>query len=109
MVMSYNIYIYMELLDVHKSNQGNTTNLNISFSIENEEKKRAAQVEPTTYCLLGRCSTTELLRQLNGRVESRQYKARATSLTNLINKQTLTQHQGVDRGNQTTNDVPTPN
>ena len=40
--------------------QGNTTNLNNSFSIENE--KRAAQVglEPTTHCLLGRCSTTEL-------------------------------------------------
>ena len=40
-----------------KSRQGNTTNLNISFSTENE--KRAAQVglEPTTYCLRGRCST----------------------------------------------------
>ena len=60
--------------------QGNTTtNLNISFSIENE--KRAAQVglEPTTHCLLGRCSTTELPRQLNRWVESRQYTARATS------------------------------
>ena len=40
-----------------KSKQGNTTNLNISFSMENE--KRAAQVgfEPTAYCLRGRCST----------------------------------------------------
>ena len=40
-----------------KSKQGNTTNLNISFSMENE--KRAAQVgfKPTTYCLRGRCST----------------------------------------------------
>ena len=70
-----------KMLDLHKSKQGNTTNMNISFSIENE--KRAAQVglEPTTYCLLRRCSTTKLLRQLNGWVESRQYKARATSLT----------------------------
>ena len=70
-----------KLLDLHKSKQGNTTNLNISFSIENE--KRAAQVglEPTTYCILSRCSTTKLPRQLNGWVESRQYKARATSLT----------------------------
>ena len=70
-----------KLLDLHKSKQGNTTNMNISFSIENE--KRAAQVglEPTTYCMLGRCSTTKLPRQLNGWVESRQYKARATSLT----------------------------
>ena len=41
-----------KLLDLHKSKQGNnTTNLNISFSVENE--KRAAQVglEPTTHCL----------------------------------------------------------
>ena len=40
-----------------KSKQGNTTNLNISFSMEKE--KRAAQVgfKPTTYCLRGRCST----------------------------------------------------
>ena len=47
-----------KLLDLHKSKQGNTTNLNIScFSMENE--KIAAQVgfEPTTYCLRGRCST----------------------------------------------------
>ena len=46
--------IYMELLNLHKSKQGN---LNISFSMENE--KIAAQVgfEPTTYCLRGRCST----------------------------------------------------
>ena len=45
-----------KLLDLHKSKQGNTTNLNISSSVEKE--KRAAQVglEPTTYCLLGRCS-----------------------------------------------------
>ena len=44
-------------LDLHKSKQGNTTNMNISFSMENE--KRAAQVglEPTTHCLRGRCST----------------------------------------------------
>ena len=46
------------LFDANRtSNQGNTTNVNISFSMENE--KRAAQVgfEPTTYCLRGRCST----------------------------------------------------
>ena len=46
-----------KLLDLHKSKLGNTTNLNISFSMENEN--RAAQVgfKPTTYCLRGRCST----------------------------------------------------
>ena len=39
-------------------------------------EKRAAQVglEPATLYLLGRCSTTELPRQLNGWVESRQHK-----------------------------------
>ena len=60
---------------------GNTTSLNNSFSKENE--KRAAQVglESTTYCLLGRCSTTKLLRQLNGWVESKQYKERVIGLT----------------------------
>ena len=51
------IYSTWKLVDlhVHKSKQGNTTNLNISFSMENE--KRAAQVgyEPTTHCLRGRC------------------------------------------------------
>ena len=57
-----------KLLDLHKSKQGNTTKLNISFPNE----KTAAQVglEPTTHCLLGRCSTTELPRQLDGWVES---------------------------------------
>ena len=43
--------------NVYKSKQGNTTNLNVSFSVENG--KRTAQVgfKPTTYCLRGRCST----------------------------------------------------
>ena len=61
---------------VHRSKQGNTTNLNISFSKENE--KRAAQVglEHTAY--EADALPTELPRQLNGWVESRQYKARAT-------------------------------
>ena len=40
----YSVVLYArelswELLDLHKSKQGNTTNLNISFSMENEEKK----------------------------------------------------------------------
>ena len=83
----------LKLLDLYKSKQGNTTTLNISFSIENEKRATQVGLEPMTYCLLGRCSTTELPRQLNGWVESRQYKTRATSLTNLINRQTLTQHQ----------------
>ena len=41
--------ITWELLDLHKSKQGNTTNMNISFYMKNE--KRAAQVgfKPTTY------------------------------------------------------------
>ena len=58
--------ITWELLDIHKSKQGNTTNLNISFSMENE--KRAAQVglEPTTYCLLGKCSTSDVQSNMSG-------------------------------------------
>ena len=54
-----------EPLDLHV-HQGNTTNLNISFSIEYEERAAQVGLEPTTYCLLGRCSTTKLPRQLNG-------------------------------------------
>ena len=50
------MYSTWELLDLHKSKQGDRTNQN-SFSMENE--KRAAQVrfEPMTYCLGGRYST----------------------------------------------------
>ena len=40
-----------------KSKQGDTTNLNISFSMENEKKAAQVGLEPTTYCLRGRCST----------------------------------------------------
>ena len=49
-----NVTIVRELLDLHESKQGNTTNLNISFSMESE--KRAAQVgfKPMTYVLLTR-------------------------------------------------------
>ena len=78
------IHVYInarKLLDLHKSKQGNTTNLNIYFSLENEKISAQVGLKPMTYCLLGRCSTTELPRQLNGWVESRQYKVRATSLT----------------------------
>ena len=55
----YSTYMYMAYNCMGtfrpKSTQGNTTNLNISFSMD----KKAAQVgiKPTTYCLQGRCST----------------------------------------------------
>ena len=69
-----------------KSKQGNTTNLNISFSMENE--KGAAQVgfKLTTYCLRGRCSNNCQLSYRGssaGWVESWQYKPRVTCLTKL--------------------------
>ena len=64
------LYGAWKLLDLINK-QGNTTNLNNSFFTENE--KRAAQVglESTTYCLLGRCSSSKLQRQLNGWAESK--------------------------------------
>ena len=72
-LVTYHVHTW-KLLDLHKSKQGNTTNQSNSLFKE----KRAAQVglEPTTYCLLGRCSTTELPRQLNGWVELRKYNLR---------------------------------
>ena len=50
------VYVYMGTVRP-KSKQGNTTNLNISFSIEND--KRAAQLgfKHMTYLLRGRCFT----------------------------------------------------
>ena len=50
------VYVYMGTVRP-KSKQGNTTNMNISFSIEND--KRAAQLgfQHMTYLLQGRCST----------------------------------------------------
>ena len=50
------VYVYMGTVRP-KSKQGNTTNMNISFSIEND--KRAAQLgfQHMTYLLRGRCST----------------------------------------------------
>ena len=53
-------FISWELLDLHKSKQGNTTNLNISFSMENEKKSCSGGLKPTTYCLRGRCSIDQL-------------------------------------------------
>ena len=47
-----------ERLDLRKSKQGNTTNLNISFS--NERKPVKVVFKPMTYSLL-----TELLKQLS--------------------------------------------
>ena len=72
-----------ELLDLHKSKQGNTTNLSISFSMENEEKKSCSGGTRTHDILLMR----QMFYQLSyrgssaGWAESRQYKARVTSLT----------------------------
>ena len=42
-----------------KSKQDNITNLNISFSMENEKIAAQVGLEPqhTLYCLQGRCST----------------------------------------------------
>ena len=84
-----------KLLDLYHSKQGNTTNLNISFSMENEKKKSCSGGIQTHDILL----TRQMLYQLSyrgssaGWVESRQYKARATSLTHdiLLTKQMLYQ------------------
>ena len=56
--------------------QDNKTNLYDSFFIEKEMEKellRWDSNEPMTYCLLGRCSTTKLPRELNGWVEPKLY------------------------------------
>ena len=69
----HSTWILLDLL--HKSKRGNTTNLNNSFSMENEKELLRWDSNPRhTASYIGRCSTTELPRQLNGWVESRQYK-----------------------------------
>ena len=70
-----------KLLDIHKSKQGNTTNLNISFSMKNE--KSCSVGTQTHDILLMRQTLYQLSYQGSsaGWVESRQYKARTTSLT----------------------------
>ena len=50
------VYVYMGTVRP-KSKQGNTTNMNISFSIENDKKAAQVRFEPMTYLLRGRCST----------------------------------------------------
>ena len=66
----------------HKSKQGNATNMNISFSMENEKKSCSGGIQTHDILL-----TRQMLYQLSyhgssaGWVESRQYKARATGLT----------------------------
>ena len=57
---------YMKTLRPTQNKQGNTTNLNNSFFTEKEKRTAQVGLKPTTYCLLGRCSTTKLPRQLNG-------------------------------------------
>ena len=54
--LSTYIYTYMKTLRPINRKQGKTTNPNNSFFLRKE--KRAARVgfEPTTHCLLGRCS-----------------------------------------------------
>ena len=53
-----------KLLDLHKSKQGNTTNLNISFSMENE--KELLRWDSNPQCTLNKADTlpTELPRRL---------------------------------------------
>ena len=73
---------YMKYLrPIYINQQENTTNLNNSFSIENDKRAAQVELEPTAYCLLGRCSTTKLPRQLNGWVESKLYKGNWSNLT----------------------------
>ena len=80
-----NLTIYTwKPLDLHKSKQGNTINLNISFSTE----KGAAQVgfEPTTYLhstYEAAALPTELPRQLSwlGRIKEEQGKGNQSNLT----------------------------
>ena len=80
-MVPYGHEFFMETIRL-KSNQGNTTNLNIYFSsMENEY--RAAQEVSNHDLLLTREVLYPVSYQdgLAGWVESRQYKARATSLT----------------------------
>ena len=54
-----------ELLDLHKSKQGNTTNLNISFSMENEKKSCSGGIRTHDIML-----TRQMLYQLSYRGRS---------------------------------------
>ena len=76
------MYDIRKLLDLHKSKQGNTTNLNISFSNE----KRAAQVgfEHTAY--EADVLPTELPRQPSWLGQIKVYKGNQSNLTRKIGK-----------------------
>ena len=71
----------MKLLDLHKSKQGNTTNMNISFSMENEKRAAQVELEPTTY--EADALPTELPWQLSwlGRIKVIQGKGNQSNLT----------------------------
>ena len=83
-----------------KSGQGNTTNLNFYFSIENKKELLRWGSNPRHTAYEADALPTELPRQLSwlGRIKAIQGKGNQSNL-NMINRQTQTQHQGADRGN----------
>ena len=74
-----------QYMDLHKSKQGNTTNLNISYSISMENEKRAAQVgfKPTNTAYEADALPTELPRHLSwlDRIKAIQGKGNQSNLT----------------------------
>ena len=73
------VHVYTgELVDLHKSNQDNTTNMNIPFSIENEKKKELLRWDskPRHTAYKAYALPTELPRQLCwlGRIKALQGK-----------------------------------
>ena len=73
----------MDTIRPHGSRQGNTKPPNISFSVENEKIAAQVGLGPTTYCLLGKYSTTELPRKLSwlGQLKAIQGKGNQSNLT----------------------------
>ena len=82
-------YFYMEIV-----RPGNTTNLNIFFSIENKKELLRWDSNPRHTAYEADALPTELPRQLCwlGRIKAVQGKGNQPVYPNLINRQTLTQH-----------------
>ena len=79
-------YMYIhtrELLDIHKSEQGNTTNMNISFSMEKEKELLRWDSNPQYTAYEADALPIELPRQLSwlGRIKAIQGKGNQSNLT----------------------------
>ena len=72
-----------KLLDLRKSKQGNTINLNISFSMENEKELLRWDLNPQHTAYEADALPTELPRQLSwlGRIKVIQGKGNQSNLT----------------------------